>query len=186
MPAVSRPGSHFYAKADSRPWDTLVVAEQGRRGATVATLKDLGEFRPTGLPGILVGSKAASSPHLPTLEALTGRVQRVFFSEQCVEFERDDVTETMCLLLEEQAHRLCGRSFYVRSHLRGMKGRVERPVVERALGDFLFERTQALGSPASVTFTDPDIIVVIELVGTKVAWAFADRERRALPFGKIR
>ncbi len=146
MPAVSRSASHFRPRPDKRPWDTLVVAEQRATRKALAALAGYGEFRDSGYPCVLVGARAESGGvslvEPAVLEAIAPLVQRIFLAEGSREFERDDVTETLCEVLEGEAPRLAGRSFYVRANLRGMKGRLEHPAVERALGAFLWERTE--------------------------------------------
>ncbi|MFT5040971.1 MAG: tRNA(Ser,Leu) C12 N-acetylase TAN1 [Hyphomicrobiaceae bacterium] len=186
MHAVPAPRTHFHARPDSRPWDTLVVAERGRTQAALSALKSYGRFRWTGYPAVLVGERDERCLSEERLCALEGLVQRVFVGEQCVDFEGDNVTETLCVALEPEAARLCGRSYYVRTHLRGMKGRLETQAIERALGSFLFERAASVGEPARVSFKDADVVVGIEVVGARIVWAMLDRETRALPFVAIR
>jgi tRNA(Ser,Leu) C12 N-acetylase TAN1 len=190
MPAVSRSASHFRPRPDKRPWDTLVVAEQRATRKALAALAGYGEFRDSGYPCVLVGARSESGGvslvEPAVLEAIAPLVQRIFLAEGSREFERDDVTETLCEVLEGEAPRLAGRSFYVRANLRGMKGRLEHPAVERALGAFLWERTEAAGNAATVSFKDPDVIVAAEVVGSRVAWALVDRERRASALFRVR
>ena len=106
-------------------------------------------------------------------------MDRIIPVEDAVSFPRDDVTETLCEIFEPLASRLCGKAFYVRAHLRGMKGRIEHPAVERGLGDFLVEFATRAGAPPSVRFRDPDIVVVVEVVGRRVGYAFLTREERS-------
>ncbi|MBI5504149.1 MAG: hypothetical protein HY899_05085 [Deltaproteobacteria bacterium] len=182
-----------HARNDAEEWNVLVVCRQGPgvTGRTLAALGRLGRFRTGGYPQVLLGvvgrTRATSAPSLAAgIEELVAGaapfdelVERVLPVEKAILFRRDDVTETLCEELEGTGPRLAGRSFHVRSHLRGLKGRVEHPALERALGAFLAERAEAAGAPARVTFDDPDFIVAVEVAGQRVGYAFLDRELRA-------
>jgi len=114
-------------------------------------------------------------------------VQRIVPVEAAPAFSADDVTETVCEHLEPLALRLAGKSFFVRAKLRGLKGRLEHPVVERAVGAFLVGFSSAAGGePARVAFDDPDEVVVLEVVGRRVGYAFLDRALRASPLVSVR
>ena len=113
-------------------------------------------------------------------------IDRIVPVEEAVSFVRDDVTETLCEALEPRASRLCGKTFYVRVHLRGLKGRIEHPAVERALGDFLSEFAGRAGAPPKVSFKDPDVVVVAEVVGRRVGYAFLGREERSTDLVRVK
>ena len=108
-------------------------------------------------------------------------LQRVVPVEASPLFERDDVTETLCVAMHDKGVELAGRSFHVRAHLRGLKGRQETTAVEGALGEFLLERAETGGRAATVTFSDPDVVVAVEVAGRRAGYAFFEREQRALP-----
>ncbi len=170
----------------------LVVCRQGPgvTGRTLAALSRFGRFRTGGYPQVILGVVDRTGDGSPAtladgIEELIAAeppfddlLERVVPVERSVLFRREDVTETLCEELNDCGPRLAGRSFHVRTHLRGLKGRVEHPAVERALGAFLSERAQASGVAARVTFNDPDIIVAVEVAGQRVGYAFLDRELR--------
>jgi tRNA(Ser,Leu) C12 N-acetylase TAN1 len=163
-----------------------VTSRDSRLGPALAELKPLGKFRTSGYRRVLVG-ECAPGVGLAELGAGTlATVQRVFVAEQCLAFERDDVTETLCVVLEDQISRFVGKSFFVRANLRGMKGRLETPTVERALGAFLIDACVAAGEPGRVTFDDPDVVLAVETIGSTVAWALVNREERQQPYVTLR
>ncbi len=172
----------------------MAVAREGSTGKAMAALRQFGEFRTSGYPRVVVGMLESAGDFLETLRredsgggsSLTAFLGRVLPVEDTLPFERDDVTETLCDAFEEMGPRLAGRSFFVRARLRGLKGRLEHPAVERALGTFLYERAEACGDPATVAFKDPDIVVAVEVVGGRVGYAFLDRDSRALSLVRIR
>jgi tRNA(Ser,Leu) C12 N-acetylase TAN1 len=177
------------ASRDDENWNVLAIGARGETGKALELLSEFGRFRTGGYPQVLIGRVDRSGDQarlLAGLEELVhdeprcrGVVERVIPVEHAVSFPRDDVTETLCEHFESRAARLCGRTFYVRAHLRGLKGRIEHPAVERALGDFLHEFAEKSGPPPKVRFADPDVVVVAEVVGRRVGYAFLDRETRA-------
>ena len=95
-----------------------------------------------------------------------------------VAFDRHDVMEALCVALHGKGARLANKTFYVRARLRGLKGRLETQAVERALGGFLIDDAARAGGDATVRFDDPDVVVIAEVLGKTVGWAFLERDRR--------
>lgn len=184
------------ARRDDEDWNVLAIGTRGETGRALALLGEVGRFRTGGYPQVLVGTVARPAGRDDLAAGIaglasdaartTGALDRLVPVEEAVHFVRDDVTETLCERLEPLAPRLCGKSFYVRSHLRGLKGRLEHPAVERALGEFLWEFASRAGEPPSVTFRDPDVVVVVEVVGQRVGYGFLDRSVRSLPLVTVR
>lgn len=177
------------SRRDDEDWNVLAIGARGETGKALALLGTAGRFRTGGYPQVLIGTVArpgGKAGLMAGLEGLAaggpeceGILDRLVPVEDAVSFPRDDVTETLCECFEPLAPRLCGRTFYVRAHLRGMKGRIEHPAVERALGDFLSEFAARAGDPPKVSFKDPDYVVIVEVVGRRVGYAFLSREDRA-------
>jgi len=182
------------SRRDDEDWNALAIATRGETGKALSLLGEVGRFRTGGYPQVLIGTVARPGGRLlDGIDALAaggerteGVVDRLVPVEDAVSFPGDDVTETLCERLEPLAPRLCGRTYYVRTHLRGMKGRIEHPAVERALGDFLWEFAARAGEPPKVTFRDPDVVVIVEVVGRRAGYAFLGREERARALIKVR
>lgn len=184
------------ASRDDEQWNVLAIGARGETGKALALVSEVGRFRTGGYPQVLVGSVERPNGPASLLDGIDGLVRdgaraagaidRVVPVEEAVSFVRDDVTETLCEVLEPKAARLCGKTFYVRAHLRGLKGRVEHPAVERALGDFLHEFASRAGDPPKVTFRDPDIVVVAEVVGRRVGYGFLGRDVRSALLVKVK
>jgi len=184
----------MHSRRDDEDWNVLAIATRGETGKALALLGEVGRFRTGGYPQVLVGRVARSNGDLlgglgelaGGGERTAGILDRLVPVERAVSFPGDDVADTLCEHLEPLAPRLCGKTFYVRTHLRGMKGRVEHPAVERALGDFLSELSARAGDAPKVTFGDPDFVVVAEVVGRRVGFAFLGREERSKALIKVR
>jgi tRNA(Ser,Leu) C12 N-acetylase TAN1 len=184
------------ASRDDDDWNVLAIGARGETGRALALVSESGRFRTGGYPQVLIGKVDRPRGAASLLDGIDGLVRddaraagvidRVVPVEEAVSFARDDVTETLCEVLEAKAPLLCGRTFYVRAHLRGLKGRVEHPAVERALGDFLHEFASRAGEPPKVTFDDPDFVVVAEVVGRRVGYGFLGRDERSAPLIRIK
>jgi len=165
----------------------------------LALLRPVGKFRHTPYPGVLIGRVSPSeADRTPTdsksvLAHWHGKRPELFkylnrFTpiDGTTCFEGDDVTEELCIALEDRAASLCGQRFYVRANLRGLKGRVERQACERALGSFLWEQSAKHRDPAVVGFDDVDVVVMIEVIGKRAGFGFLNREVRGLELVKPR
>ncbi len=166
-------------------WNVVALAEPRATAEVLRLLRAYGAFRTTRYPRVIVGRAVRAAGLLEDLGAGCP-ISRIIPLERSLRFARDDVTETLCECFEEMGPRLAGKSFFVRARLRGLKGRLEHPVVERALGSFLYDRACQAGAPAEVSFSDPDIVVAVEVVAERVGYAFLDRELRRAPLLKIR
>ncbi len=78
---------------------------------------------------------------------------------------------------------LAGKSFHVRMHRRGFKGRISSPESERFLDKILLEELVKIGHPGQITFEDPEAIIVVETVGQQAGlscWSREDLQRYPL------
>ena len=84
------------------------------------------------------------------------------------------------------ASRLYGKSFYVRMHRRGFKGRLPSQHEERFLDDALLERLREAGGPGRIDFEDPDAVIDVETVDNRAGLSFWTREDlKRYPFLKV-
>lgn len=82
--------------------------------------------------------------------------------------------------------RLLGRSFHVRMHRRGFKGRISSLEVERLLNRVLLDAMEARGAPGRISFKDPDAILAVETVGRRAGLSLWSREDiKRFPFLKL-
>jgi tRNA(Ser,Leu) C12 N-acetylase TAN1 len=165
-------------------WNVVVMTEPGATGRVLAALSGHGRFFPSQYPSVIVG-RTESDDSLGALAELRridpGRfdhIRKIMPVESVVAFDRHDVTEALCVALHGKGARLANKTFYVRARLRGLKGRLETQAVERALGGFLIDEAARAGGNATVRFDDPDVVVIAEVLGKTVGWAFLERDRR--------
>jgi tRNA(Ser,Leu) C12 N-acetylase TAN1 len=82
--------------------------------------------------------------------------------------------------------RLRGKSFHVRMHRRGFKGRMSSQDEERFLDEALLAVLESEGKPGHIEFDDPDAVIDVETIDNRAAlsfWTRADLER--YPFLKV-
>ncbi len=74
------------------------------------------------------------------------------------------------------APRLGDRSFHVRIHRRGFKGRLSSPEEERFLDETVLESLEKAGTPGRISFDDPDAVISIETVENQAGISLWTRE----------
>ena len=81
---------------------------------------------------------------------------------------------------------LADKSFYIRLHRRGFKGRIVSPKAERALDDALLNRLMERGHPGCIDFETPDMVIDIETVGARAGFSlWTRRQLSRFPFLNI-
>ncbi len=174
-------------------WNVVVTCRQGGQRAVRRALHPLVRLRRSGFRNVLVGHVedveaflAAAGELLarrPKLAASLGKVLPVerTFAIDVARFHEQLQSEAAPLL-----DRLVERSFHVRVERRGHKGVINTHATERALGDYLYEALRARGQHPTVRFTDPDVVVAVEVLGEVAGVSLITRElRQRLPFVRI-
>jgi tRNA(Ser,Leu) C12 N-acetylase TAN1 len=72
--------------------------------------------------------------------------------------------------------RLKGKSFHVRMHRRGFKGKISTVEEERMLNEVILKALEDLGMPGRLNFDDPDAIVAVETLGQHAGFSLWTRE----------
>lgn len=71
---------------------------------------------------------------------------------------------------------LGGRSFHLRMHRRGFKGKLSSLDEERFLDTYLLEALEMAGNEGEISFDDPDVIIALETVGPRAGLSLWTRE----------
>jgi hypothetical protein len=153
-----KPAKRFLSQAG-------VVSSTGYHDVLVMKVDDPGAFM-----GWLAG-RVAAEPGLLNFISRAVPATHVFDFRDAQEFETRAREAALAF-----APALAGRSFHVRMHRRGFGQQLSAHEAERRLGAALFEALQAAGTPARVTFDDPDAIVVIETVDDRAGVSLFSRE----------
>jgi tRNA(Ser,Leu) C12 N-acetylase TAN1 len=172
-------------------WNVVVnLHERGFRRA-FKLLQGLGAVYTTDFLNVLV-MEVSNIPHFletlnawvsddPNLLELLARVVPVSctFSFQSPEEFETKAKEAVLYWLPQ----LAGKSFHVRMHRRGFKGRISSHDEERFLDKIILEELVKIGNPGRITFEDPDAILVVETVGQQAGiscWTREDLQRYPL------
>jgi tRNA(Ser,Leu) C12 N-acetylase TAN1 len=71
---------------------------------------------------------------------------------------------------------LGGKTFHLRMHRRGFKGKLSSMDEERFLDTYLLEALEMAGTEGQITFDDPDAILALETVGPRAGLSLWTRE----------
>ena len=168
-------------------WNVVVTVQSGHYREASRLLRSLGRVRRTAFYNVLtlqvedvrqflevLREKLAIAPE--QYEGLHFMpVQKTFQFQSPVEFEALAHEAVGGWLAE-----LAGKTFHVRMHRRGFKGRLSSQDEERDLDKVLLAGLENIGKPGRISFDDPDIICVVETVGQRAGlslWTREDRQR---------
>lgn len=172
-------------------WNVVVTLREGGFANTCKILAELGAVARTDYYNVLamrVEDVAAFPDSLqalakvnPALEDFLARAvpsTRAFLFQSPEELEAKS-KEVVAQWLPE----LAGKSFHVRMHRRGFKGRISSQREEQFLDEFLLTSLDKHGAPGRISFDDPDVIIDLETIGQRAGlslWARAQRLRYPL------
>lgn len=170
-------------------WNAVIsVKEHGFRQA-LYVFGEFGEVKRTEFYNIILlrardvahmleilRKRSQKSPEALAFLARLIPVTRAFIFNSPEEFE--DHARSAVLDWSQQ---LPGKSFFVRIHRRGFKGRLSTMDEERALDTLLLEELKKTGNPGRFVFEDPDAVIDIETVGHWAGLSLFTREERAIP-----
>lgn len=110
--------------------------------------------------------------------SLANAVSRVVPLTHTFEFYTPEEFESKARdIVSEWLPQLGGKRFHVRMHRRGFKGKLSSQREEQFLDRLVLERLQALGTPATMDFDDPDFVIVVETLGSEAGISRWTREQ---------
>ncbi len=179
----------MFARLD---WNLVVTAHGGRRHDLVYALRPIVKLRRAGFAEVLVGR----TDDLGTcLDAIAARAaDPVVGSEilaRVVPVARTfalapDIEPQLVAEVSSLVDALADASFHVRVERRGHKRLVQSDRVERLLGSTIGDALRARGRVPRVTFSDPDTIVAVELIGEVAGIGLVPRDLRTrYPFVRL-
>ena len=172
-------------------FNMVVSVREGCYKQARALLRDLGRVRRTEYYNVLALSVDDAREAMEVLQAwcdidpaILDWLGHVAPVEVGFDFQSPEEFETRAReAVLQWLPRLVGKRFHVRMHRRGFKGRLEGSAEERMLGEVILAALDEAGTPARVTFEDPDAIVLVETLGQHAGLALLTREDlRRYPF----
>ena len=167
-------------------WNAVATTYPEAYGEARSLLGRYGEVATTGYFNVLLLTAPSVPGLLDRLEAdthedatLLNVVSRLVPSETGFRFQSPEEFEDKARqAVDPMVPRLAGRSFHVRMHRRGFKGRLSSQAQEQFLDHYLLERLEQAGTRGSITFDDPDAIVTVETVGQEAGVGCWSRDQR--------
>jgi tRNA(Ser,Leu) C12 N-acetylase TAN1 len=170
-----------------KDWNVVVTIYQDGFRRAIHALGALGIVDRSPYHNVLVMAVADPVALLEAVEreteskpALYDTISRVAPAMQGFEFHSaGEFEEKAKSAVMEWLPRLGGRSFHVRLHRRGFKHNLRTPDAERFLDDALLEALKTAGTPGSISFSDPDIVIAIDTIDDRAGIALWSREELA-------
>ncbi|MCC6764732.1 MAG: hypothetical protein IT293_08725 [Deltaproteobacteria bacterium] len=179
----------MFARLD---WNLVVTAHGGRRHDLVRAVRPIVQLRRAGYAEVLVGRTGDVDA---CLAALAERIEgdAILAAEvlaRVVPVERTlalagDVDVQLVAEVAPFVDALVGRSFHVRVERRGHRRILRSDHLERLLGGALVEALEARGETPEVSFTDPDAILAVEIIGDAVGLGLVTRAHRRHTFVRL-
>ena len=174
-----------------RNWNVVATVAEGKFGQALRFLDRFAAVGKTAYYNVLM---LQADDVLGLMEALLAEQQACagepFFLHRAIpvthtfsfdsrqEFENQAVETVLAWV-----PKLADRSFFVRMHRRGFKGRLSSVEEEKFLDEVILEILGRSGRSGQVVFDDPDAIVAVETVGTQAGMSCWFREQlRRYPF----
>jgi len=167
-------------------WNVIVTTYDREYGTSMRLLAPFGRLAPTEYFNLFVmhvddvlAFLDAIEEQLITDKSIANSVARISPVTTRFDFSLpEEFEERACLALEQWLDLLRDRSFHVRVHRRGFKGRLSSQREERLLGRHLLSGLEHEGSGATVDFDDPDLTIVVETLDDSAGAAIWTREQQ--------
>jgi tRNA(Ser,Leu) C12 N-acetylase TAN1 len=171
-----------------RDWNTVATLREGGFEQAVRTLAKIGPVARTHYFNVVVMRLEPVSPALEQLREWVGSDRNRFgFLGRLVPLAKifnfsspEDFEDQASQAVRSWLADLAGRSFHVRMHRRGFKGRLSSMQEEQFLDEAIMKGLAETGEQARVSFTDPEVILAVETVdqrGGLSLWMKQDREK---------
>jgi tRNA(Ser,Leu) C12 N-acetylase TAN1 len=171
-------------------WNVVISLHERQYGRARKRLEKLGQVRRTAYFNVLVmkvedigelletlQQEVKENPRLLTILARVMPVTQVFTFQTVEEFEAKAREASLTFVSD-----LVGKTFHIRMHRRGFKGRLSSQDEEKFLDEVLLEALAKREKPGQITFADPDAILAVETVDCQAGlslWTREDRQRYA-------
>ncbi len=167
-----------------RDWNAVISVQEHGFKKALDVFGDFGEVRRTEFfnvlllrtenPGLMLETLKTRAQERPESLAFLARLIPISHSFTFQSIEEFDAHARE--IVQGYAPELSGKSFHVRIHRRGFKGRLSSPDEERVLDELILGALDMAGTPGRVSFRDPDAVIIIETVGTWAGLSLWTRE----------
>lgn len=177
-----------------RDWNVLITVHEKAYGWVRNVLSEFGSIERTEFFNVLIlqchdvgellgrlNEKIAAEPGTLNFLARLIPVTETFGFQTQEEFQRKAREKALGFV-----EKLRGKSFHVRMHRRGFKGKISTVEEEKMLDEVLLKALEDLGMPGRLNFEDPDAIVAVETLGQQAGLSLWTRDDlKKYPFLKL-
>ena len=168
-----------------KDWNILATAFWGRGKDTLRLLALHGEFKGSGFKDVLQGHVEDVNLFLEKLESMRqenpdkmSSLSQILPLERPFSFSLPDFMDKLKEAILPYVEKVEGKKFYVRVKRRGHKGEMSSLEIERKISSFMFEKLEKAAKQAHVSFSDPDVMIIVETIANRAAVALITREMR--------
>ena len=167
------------------PWNVVVTVYQGELKEAMRLLAPFGQVRRTDYWNVLAVEVEDIVDFLDKLEStlqedasIANSVSRIIPVTRTFRFSsREEFEQGARRIVEQWTPELEGKTFHVRMHRRGFKGRLSSQHEEQFLDHYLLDDMRLRASGARIGFEDPDVIIAVETIGQIAGLSRWTRER---------
>ena len=179
---------------DPGHWNVIATTRPHREAAARATMAQLGEVVSSPFPGVIlaavddVGAFSDALAKMISDDAAVGMsLGRVLPAQHTFRFESMAELETMTAwVVDDWLEDLADATFHVRCHRRGRVNDLDPAEEEDFLGDVIQRTLSERGTPACISFDDPDVVIDVETLNDEAAISLWTRDDLvAFPFLRI-
>lgn len=178
-------GDEFGLGLRTPPWNVVVTARSDCRRKLRRGLAPLIRLRRSGYRNVLTGWHDDPTAFLDALGErldakpyLRATISRLMTVEHTFSVDPSIFSEQLEEQVEPLLERLTDKTFHVRLERRGHKGRINSKECEARLGGYIYDRLASRGFHPVVTFADPDVIVVVEIIDDRAGIRLLSRQDR--------
>jgi len=168
-----------------KEWNILATAFWGKGKNALRFLAQHGEFKGSGFKDVLLGHVEGVNLFLGKLELMRqespdrmNSLSQVLPLERTFNFTLPDFMDKLKETVLPYVERVEGKKFYVRVKRRGHKGEMSSLEIEKEISGFIFEELEKSGKQAQVSFSDPDVVIIVETIANRAAVASITREMK--------
>jgi len=169
-----------------KEWNILATAFWGRGKDTLRLLTLHGEFKGSGFKDVLLGHVEDVNLFLGKLELMRqespdrmNSLSQVLPLERTFSFSLPEFMDKLKESVLPHVEKVEGKKFYV--------GEMSSLEIEKEISGFIFEELQEAGKQAQVSFSDPDVVIIVETIANRAGVALITREtKEKYPLIKIK
>lgn len=167
-----------------RDWNVVITVQEGGYNEARKLLERFGRVERTDYFNVLLMRVEDPRRFLDLLREESERspdrlrsLARVIPVLQSFEFQtpadfEEKARQAVCAWIPT----LEGKSFHLRMHRRGFKGKLSAMEEEKFLDTYLLEALEMTGNKGRISFEDPDAILSLETIGTRAGLSLWTRE----------